>query len=204
MKPTILKNLPIADGLGKGFDKIWLAPIWLSNLGVETISVLICASSEWEKNIEEVNLRMKIFKSSLEKELKSENIKRYKIIFSGAKNELPGDLPDICAEIESATKNNPNTILNLCLNYSGRKELAEAFKKMMKNEIELEQIHEGMIKKYLYHSDLSDIDLIIGTGNEQSLRGFMTWQSAFSKVVFLKKYWPDIEEGDLVNLLKLF
>ena len=64
-----------------------------------------------------------------------------------------------------------------------------------------EQIHDGIIRKYLYQGQLPDPDIIVRTGGEQRLSNFLLWQSAYSELIFLKKYWPDFEEMDVINVL---
>jgi undecaprenyl diphosphate synthase len=59
-----------------------------------------------------------------------------------------------------------------------------------------------MIKKYLYQTDLSDPDIIVRTSGEERLSGFLTWQSVYSELFFMKKYWPDFEELDVDVILR--
>jgi len=59
-----------------------------------------------------------------------------------------------------------------------------------------------MLRKYLYHDELPDPDMIVRTSGEQRLSGFLTWQSVYSELFFLKKYWPDFEEPDAEIILK--
>ena len=42
-------------------------------------------------------------------------------------------------------------------------------------------------------------DLIIRTSGEQRLSNFMLWESAYSELMFEKKYWPDFTEQDLLQ-----
>ena len=57
--------------------------------------------------------------------------------------------------------------------------------------------------KYLY-SNFKAPDLIIRTSNEQRLSGFMTYQSAYSELAFVDKYWPEITEQDIDDSIKNF
>ena len=45
--------------------------------------------------------------------------------------------------------------------------------------------------------DSPDPDLIIRTGGEKRLSGFLIWQSAYSEFYFTKVYWPDFNREEL-------
>jgi len=91
--------------------------------------------------------------------------------------------------------------LNFALSYGGRAEIVEAIKKIIKNKIPPNKITEEVISKNLWASDL---DLIIRTGKEQRISNFLIWQSAYSELYFLNKYWPEFTENDLDNALKSY
>jgi len=92
--------------------------------------------------------------------------------------------------------------LHLCLNYGGRAELIDAVRKMIKNNLDPEQVHEGIIRKYLYNGGLGDPDMVVRTSGERRLSGFLLWQSAYSELMFMQKYWPDFEESDAEKILE--
>ena len=195
------RNLPTLEGHKKGYEKIKLAPEWFFLRGVKIISAYIFSSENWNRTREEVNYLMKLLKLAFEEEFEQFNKKGYKVLISGRIDELPGDLPEICNKTIDDSKNNTKGILNICLNYGGRIEIIDCLKKMIKNKVTQEQVHEGMIKKYLYNSELPEPDIIIRTSGEQRLSGFLLWQSAYSELMFIKKYWPDFEENDVDLIL---
>ena len=49
-----------------------------------------------------------------------------------------------------------------------------------------------------------DPDLIVRTGGEQRLSGFLLAQSAYSELMFLDCFWPDISQADLDNVYENF
>jgi len=196
------RNLKKIDGSKKGYEMIIKAPFWFFQAGVSTLSIFFFSNKEWERDREEVNSSMKMIKTFLVENLDEIDEKNYKILISGKTDELPGDLPEICLEVKTKTKDNTGIILNLCLNYGGREEIIDAFKKMMKNKVELKQIHSGMIKKYLYNPDLKDPDLIVRTSGKKTLSGLLLWQSIESEILFTDKYWPDFEENDVKKIIE--
>ena len=196
------RNLPTFEGHFIGYEKMRQVPQWFFSRGVKNLSVYAFSTENWNRQREEVNYLMKLLKKAIKKELETLQQKEYRILISGRIDELPGDLPEACFDIMDKTKSKNNGTLNICLNYGGRAEIIDAVRKIVKNNIKLEQIHEGMIRKYLYNGELGDPDMIVRTSGEHRLSGFQLWQSAYSELMFIKKYWPDFEESDVGLILK--
>jgi len=197
------RNLPTFEGHLLGYEKMKQAPEWFFSRGVKILSFYAFSTENWNRQPVEVNYLMKLLQNAVENNLRALAKKNgYKILISGRLEELPGDLPAKCLEIIQETKANNQGTVNVCLNYGGRAEIVDAARKLIKNKVELEQVHEGMIKKYLYSPDLPDPDIIVRTSGEQRLSGFLTWQSVYSELFFMKKYWPDFEESDAEAVIK--
>jgi undecaprenyl diphosphate synthase len=191
------RNLPSIEGHAKGYEKLRESVDWFFARGVNVVSAYAFSAENWQRSHEEVNYLMKLLEKALRENLEGFKQKGYKLLLSGRVEELPGDLPEICNLFVNDTKDNTNGILNICLNYGGRTEIVDAVKKIIKNDISLEQVHEGMIRKYLYQGDLPDPDVIVRTSGEQRLSGFLLWQSAYSEMIFLNKFWPEFEKNDV-------
>lgn len=198
------RNLPTIEGHRRGYNIMKEVPTWFFDLGVEIVSVYAFSTENWSRSREEVNYLMKLIKLALTSDFEEFNQKGARLLISGRIEELPGDLPEICRDAIEKTKNNVKGILNICLNYGGRAEIVDAVKKMIKNNIELDQVHEGMIRKYLYQPDLPDPDMIVRTSGEKRLSGFQLWQGFYSELMFMEKYWPDFERLDAEIIIEEF
>lgn len=103
------------------------------------------------------------------------------------------------------TKDNTGVHFNIAINYGGKDEIVKAMKKIAQevkeNQITPEEIDEKMIENHLYTKGQPEPDLIIRTSGELRLSGFLIWQSAYSELLFIKKYWPDFQEEDLDNAI---
>ena len=197
------RNLPTFEGHRQGYEKVKQAPEWFFSRGVKILSFFVFSTENWNRAQDEVNYLMKLLEQAVESDLRELAKKNsYQILISGRLEELPGDLPAKCLEVVAETKANHGGIINVCLNYGGRAEIVDAVRKLIKNKVAVEQVHEGMIKKYLYQADLPDPDIIVRTSGEFRLSGFLTWQSVYSELFFLKKYWPDFEESDVEIILR--
>ena len=98
--------------------------------------------------------------------------------------------------------------VNFCLNYGGRAELTSALKniaqKVKDNEIKIEDITEDLISNNLYTKDQPDPDLLIRTGGELRTSNFLPWQLVYTEFYFPNKYWPDFNENDLIEAIKIY
>ena len=51
----------------------------------------------------------------------------------------------------------------------------------------------------MYTANIPDPDLLIRTGGEMRISNFLTYQSAYSEILVLEKYWPQFDEDELAN-----
>ncbi|MCK9580522.1 MAG: polyprenyl diphosphate synthase [Methanoregula sp.] len=195
------RNLPQLEGHRKGYEKMRQTADWFFLRGVKVLSVYAFSTENWNREKAEVNYLMDLLGQGI-KEMQEEFQKKdYRAVFSGRIDELPGELPALCEEAMEKTKAHLSGTFNICFNYGGRPELIDAVKKIVNHGLNEEQIHDGIIRKYLYQGQLPDPDIIVRTGGEQRLSNFLLWQSAYAELMFLKKYWPDFEEMDVINIL---
>jgi len=195
------RNLPQLEGHRKGYDKMKQVADWFFLRGVKVLSVYAFSTENWNREKTEVDYLMSLLGQGIKELLEDFKKKDYRALFSGRIDELPGDLPALCAEAMEQTKTHSSGTFNICFNYGGHAELLDAIKSIVKKQLTEEQIHDGIIRKYLYQGQLPDPDIIVRTGGEQRLSNFLLWQSAYSELIFLKKYWPDFEEMDVINVL---
>lgn len=196
------RNLSTIEGHKAGYDKMKAVPDWVFERGAKIVSFYAFSTENWSRSREEVNYLMKLLQAALTGGLDDFRSRGYRLLISGKIEDLPGDLPEACLEAMNKTKNNKRGVVNVCVNYGGREEIVDAVKKMIKNNVSEEQVHVGLIRKYLYQSEIPDPDIIIRTSGEKRLSGFQLWQSAYSELMFMEKYWPEIEERDIETILK--
>ena len=103
------------------------------------------------------------------------------------------------------TKNNTGLALNLALNYGAREELIRAVKSISKrivnNELRIEEIDENTINNHLYTFNLPDVDLLIRTSGELRLSNFLLWQIAYAELYFTDVLWPDFRKDDFYRAI---
>ena len=102
---------------------------------------------------------------------------------------------------EKKTSKNNKLQINLALNYGSKYELLNAFKKLNKKKL---KINENNFNKFLFTKNIPDPDLLIRTGNTMRLSNFLLWQLAYSEIFFEKKLWPDFNQKDYNRIINTF
>ncbi|HMB66164.1 MAG TPA: polyprenyl diphosphate synthase [Patescibacteria group bacterium] len=170
--------------------------------GVKIVSLYVFSSENWNRKKEEVDYLMKLLRETIDNEIKKLSEKQCRVVISGRIRELPGDLPDKCRELMEKSRDYTKGVINFCLNYGGRKELVDAFQGMLADNVSPEEVSEDKIAQYLYNPEnIKDPDVIVRTSGEKRLSGFQLWRSAYSELIFLDKYWPEMESGDADNII---
>ena len=113
---------------------------------------------------------------------------KIKVSFVGKKEKCPIKLRKLMEKIEKQTEKHNNKFLNFCICYDGHEEIANAFNEMIGK---IKKTDEKTIKKYLYTKNLPPADLIIRTGGEKRLSGFMLWDVSYAEIVFKEETWPE-------------
>jgi undecaprenyl diphosphate synthase len=198
------RGLPPFKGHEAGYKKIKIEEVlrWCKEAGIEVLTLFAFSTENWQRAKKEVDFLMKLFLRALTKDIKKlhENNVRVRVI--GRREGLPEKLREAIEKSEELTKNNAGGTLNLAINYGGRPELVDAFKKILANPPE--EITEETISANLYTAGLPDPDLIIRTSGEQRLSGFLTWQSAYSELLFIEHHWPEFSKEDFDDALADF
>ncbi|VVA44066.1 Isoprenyl transferase [Candidatus Roizmanbacteria bacterium] len=137
---------------------------------------------------------IRFFLKNKSKEFKKKET-RFKTI--GDLTRLPNDLQNEIFKIVEDTKKNKKMTVILGLNYGGRDEIIRAVKKG--NNLTKENF-----SNYLDTAGIPDPDLIIRTGGEKRLSGFMLWQSEYSELYFSDLYFPDFTAWELEKAINSY
>jgi len=91
--------------------------------------------------------------------------------------------------------------LVLALSYSGRGEILNAVKNIIKDGKEPEEINEAIFQQYLTTKSVPDPELLIRTSGEYRISNFLLWQIAYSELYFTDTLWPDFRRADLYKAI---
>lgn len=187
------RGLTGLQGHKAGFDNIKRLSTYVLNQGTEVLSVFAFSTENFNRSKEEVNYLMDLFVNKFRSEKKYYQDKNIKVVFSGREALLRSDVLQVIRSLEEETKNNTGGIFNVCLNYGGQYEVIDAVKKIVRENVDVEQLTPELFQHYLYQ-DLPPIDLLIRTSGEKRLSNFMLYQASYAELYFTDTYFPSFDE----------
>lgn len=169
-------------------------------IGTKAITLYTFSTENWNRPKLEVDGLMSLLVSALKKELPEFQRKNVKVEAIGNLNSLPQKAQKTLAHIIDQTKNNDKITLTFALSYGSREEIVNAVKniskKVVNNELSVEEINENIINNHLYTVSLPEVDLLIRTSGEQRISNFLLWQIAYAEFHFTDVLWPDFRRND--------
>ncbi len=126
--------------------------------------------------------------------------------FFGRIDLLPGSVQELIKKVHRSTKDYKNYHMNVAMAYGGRQEIVDACRKICskiaKGTMKPGDIDEAAMRQHFWTNGHPDPDLIIRTGNEKRMSNFLTFQSAYSELMFVNKFWPDFKREDFKKAIR--
>ncbi len=195
------KGKPASFGHKEGAKTLEKIVRYANKIGLEYITVYAFSTENWKRAEEEVNTIMVLLQNYLDDYSKRADSENIKVRIIGDRTALSKGMQKSMENCMERTKNNTGVNFNIAINYGGRDELVKATKsiaeKVKEGKLQIQDIDEDLISNNLYTANQPDPDLIVRTSGELRLSGFLTWQSVYSELLFIDKYWPDFTEEDL-------
>ncbi len=170
-------------------------------LGVEVLTLYTFSIENWKRPQREIQALMRILRETLRAEraeLKANNV-RLDVI--GRLADLPAAVRETIVETQRYLRGSTGLLLILALSYSGRVELVDAARRLLKDAaqgpLKPSDVDEGVLARYLYTTGLPDPDLLIRTSGEMRLSNFMLWQLAYTELWVTDTLWPDFRRRHL-------
>jgi len=192
-------HLPRIMGYRAGVEAIREIVRVCAELKIKILSLFAFSSENWQRPRSEVRALMNLLEEHLDKELAELKKNNVQIRFTGRTDELPKGVQVKLKNAIDETKKNSGLILNLVLNYGGRREIVDAVNKILQEGGE--EVTEEKFCNYLYSPDLSDPDLLIRTSGEYRISNFLLWQIAYTELYSTPVLWPDFCKSDLYQAI---
>ena len=204
------RRLPVAAGHREGAEVFRRIVRHAEHLGVKYITFYAFSTENWKRDDAEVETLMRLLLNFLvnsEKELGADKDKiRIRVI--GDRSRLSEEMQQEIARVEAETAANTNIVANMAINYGGRDELKACVQsiaeQVQQGAITPQNITEETISQNLYTKDTPDPDLLIRTSGEERISNYLLWQMAYTEFYFTDKLWPDFNEQDLEEAIRVY
>jgi len=193
--------LPRVAGHKKGLDALRACVRHCGERGIKVLTVFAFSSENWNRPAEEVSGLMELLAAALTREVPQLNSEGVQLHFIGDRAALSEKVRAGLAQAEAATATNQRLVFNICFNYGGRWDIAQAAARLV---AEGAPITEQGLDRAMALAHVADPDLVIRTGGERRLSNFLLWQAAYSELFFSDRLWPEFDGAALDEALADF
>ncbi|KAF9038683.1 Decaprenyl diphosphate synthase-like protein [Panaeolus papilionaceus] len=183
-------------------------------LNIHCVSVYAFSIENFKREADEVNALMQLAEEKLLElcghgDLLDEYGVRLNVV--GKKSLLPESVQKAIAQAEELTRCNKRAILNLCMPYTSRDEMATAVESCVNNALNTTPQDEEIV---ITEQDIEDqlmtslggspphVDILVRTSGVKRLSDFMLWQSCENtQLQFSSTFWPDFGLVDFIPII---
>jgi undecaprenyl diphosphate synthase len=199
------RHLPRVAGHSRGVDAVRAIIEQAARRGVSWLTLFAFSSENWRRPAEEVSMLMRLFVSSLEKEVDA-------LVESGVRLRVVGNLEsfeprlrELIARSEERSARNARLQLTICASYGGRWDIEQAALRLARDcAAGRAEPSEEALAERLALAFAPDPDLLIRTGGERRISNFLLWQLAYSELYFSDVLWPDFRGAQFDEALEWF
>ena len=170
-------------------------------VGVSELSAYAFSTENWKRSPAEVRFIMGFAREVLRGQRDDLNAWGVQVRWVGRTPRLWKSVLSELREAERMTAGNDRMVLNMCVNYGGRAEMADAAaaiaRDVAEGRLRASSVTERTVQRYLYSPTMRDVDLFIRTGGEQRTSNFLMWSSAYAELYFSDLAWPDFDRREL-------
>lgn len=193
--------MPRVAGHKKGVDALRRCVELCLDRGVKVLTVFAFSSENWARPADEVSGLMSLMATALAREVPRLGANGVRLYFVGERQGLSDKVCASLARAEAETAHNDRMVLNVCFNYGGRWDIAQAAAALAARG---EAITPQSLDGALALAHVSDPDLLIRTGGEMRISNFLLWQLAYTELHFSDVLWPDFDAEHLDAAIESF
>ncbi|MFC1888084.1 isoprenyl transferase [Candidatus Cloacimonadota bacterium] len=200
-----LHNTKRVNGHKKGVETVRKIVETSVEIGLQYLTIYAFSTENWRRSKSEVSYLLKLILDSLVKEIDELNSNNVNIRFIGSPKEMSATYNRKVIETCRKSWDNTGLHLNVAMNYGGRREIIDAFQlihhDIKEKKLQLDEVDDELVSKYLYTSGIPDPDLIIRTSGEKRSSNFLVWQAAYSEYWFTNTLWPDFSRSEYISAI---
>ena len=202
------RGLPRTKGHEAGEKALFDVVEGAIEIGVKELSAYAFSTENWRRSPDEVKFLMGFNRDVIRRRRDQMHEMGVRVRWVGRPQKLWKSVMQELQVAEEMTKKNKVLTLNMCVNYGGRAEIADAAAEIARDvarkKVKPDQVNEKLFAKYLDEPLMSDVDLFLRSSGEQRTSNFLIWQSAYAEMVFLDVLWPDVTRETLWRAIEIY
>ena len=177
-------------------------------IGIKELSVYAFSTENWRRSPAEVRFLMGFTRQVLRAQTDDLLAWGVRVNWVGREPRLWKSVLSEVRRSERITAGNETLVLNMCLNYGGRAEIADAARAIAEEaaagRLKASAVGERTIQRHLYSPAMRDVDLLIRTGGEQRTSNFLMWEAAYAELYFSDLPWPEFDRAQLWRACQVY
>lgn len=176
---------------------------------VDELSLWAMSTENVDRDDYSRNLIYNVLEGKIKDLLASHIVKKNKVkinVVGSRLSDVPQSVKDLAANIVSKTRENEEgKVLNICIGYGRKQEILNAVmgaSKWLRKKPLTKRLHENVFEQFLLMP--RPLDIMIRTGGEKRLSGFMLYQIEYAELFFTDTLWPDFSKKEFDKIMKEF
>ncbi len=202
------RALPRPHGHLAGMQAVREVVAGCLDAGVGILTLFAFSTENWQRPASEINALMDLLEEYVARETAELAERGVKVRVVGELGRLAESSRQAVDDVSQRTGNGTNLLLNLCISYSSRTEIARAARQLAEEvaagTLTPAQVDEDALARRLYTADLPDPDLLIRTSGEMRISNFLLWQLAYAELYVTPVLWPDFNREHLYDAILEF
>lgn len=175
------------------------------DLGVEVVTFWAFSTKNFKRDVSFITNIMQVFRETLDKKEWFDEIND-----AGGELRIIGNPKSFPEDIRRKVQEYLNTnkpakkrgVVNFALEYEGRDEIVRAVRKAAAAGENMAGMTAELFETYLDTAGQPDPDLVIRTGGDIRISGYLLWQIADAELYFTETLWPDFGPEALVEAIE--
>ena len=200
------RGFPRIEGHRRGVRSVRETIEECAELGIEQLTLYCLSSENWKRPQRELDMLMRLLEQYLVEERSEIMRQDLRFAMIGRREGLSAGVLREVAKTVEVSRNNHGTRLCLAVNYGGRQELVDAFRRiatrLQDGSLTVDAIDEVKIAEHLDTAGMPDPDLVIRTAGEMRMSNYLLWQASYAEFWVTSKCWPEFRPTDLHDALR--
>ncbi|HJS48437.1 MAG TPA: isoprenyl transferase [Gemmatimonadales bacterium] len=176
--------------------------------GVEVLTLFAFSRENWQRPPEEIDALMALLEEYVAREREELRRNGVSVRVLGNLERLGPGARGAVERIVAETAGGTGLVLNLCISYGSRDEIAQAARGLAEEvaagRLDPAAVDADAIAARLWTAPHPDPDLLIRTSGEMRLSNFLLWQLAYAELWVTPVLWPDFARADLFEAILEF